>query len=142
MRKGGMGFAPRTVLQCICWGTRIDYPNGKLSFSYLCPVLDIGMPKGYIASKAAQREALSAMESRDKERSIQQREAKKKVDEIRKSVSRPISAQKNAKKGSKPGVSTVSVNIAAAQLQTKALEDDIAAMEAQLEKIRQARGQS
>jgi len=41
----------------MCWGDMIQYKGGKLSFSYLCPVQDMGMPRGYIATRAARQEA-------------------------------------------------------------------------------------
>ena len=47
-KKGGLYIAPRTILKCMCWGNRYEYDKGKLAFSYLIPVQDIGMPKGYI----------------------------------------------------------------------------------------------
>jgi hypothetical protein len=42
-----MFIAPRTILRVICWGDSIEYPKGKISFSFICPVEDIGLPKGY-----------------------------------------------------------------------------------------------
>eukprot|EP01017_Pseudomicrothorax_dubius_P023221 TRINITY_DN2488_c0_g1_i3.p1 TRINITY_DN2488_c0_g1~~TRINITY_DN2488_c0_g1_i3.p1 ORF type:complete len:136 (-),score=10.75 TRINITY_DN2488_c0_g1_i3:11-418(-) len=49
-KKGGMFIAPRTVLQVLCWGTRIDYDNGKIAFEYLKPVADMGFPTGYLST--------------------------------------------------------------------------------------------
>jgi hypothetical protein len=43
-KKGGMFIAPRTILKCLCWGKQLEYDNGKLAFSYICPVQDIGIP--------------------------------------------------------------------------------------------------
>ncbi|EAR85519.1 hypothetical protein TTHERM_00442690 (macronuclear) [Tetrahymena thermophila SB210] len=57
LKKDGLYFAPRTVIKCACWGDKIEYPNGKIAFEYLCPVQDMGMPKGYLATKAAMKEA-------------------------------------------------------------------------------------
>lgn len=34
----------------MCWGDKIDYGNGKLCFSNLCPIQNIGMPKGYLCN--------------------------------------------------------------------------------------------
>ena len=51
MHEGGLFVAPRTVLKVMAWGDCVEYPNGKLSFSYLCPVLDIGLPRGYLTTK-------------------------------------------------------------------------------------------
>lgn len=42
----------------------IEYDNGKLSFSYLCPVQDIGIPQGYKASKAALRAVVKRVEEK------------------------------------------------------------------------------
>ncbi|KRX11215.1 Protein kinase-like domain [Pseudocohnilembus persalinus] len=57
LKKGGLYFAPRTIIKCICWGSKVEYGNGKIAFSNLTPVSDLGMPKGYIATKAGKREA-------------------------------------------------------------------------------------
>ena len=57
MRKEGLYFSPRTVLRCMCWGQRIEYPNGKIAVEYICPVQDMGMPKGYLSTKTALKEA-------------------------------------------------------------------------------------
>lgn len=46
---GGNFTAPRTVLKCICWGDKIRY-GAKLSFSYLLPVSELGLPIGYKAN--------------------------------------------------------------------------------------------
>ena len=37
-KRGGLYFAPRTILKCLCWGDKIEYDNGKLAFSYICPI--------------------------------------------------------------------------------------------------------
>lgn len=49
--EGGLFIAPRTILTVVAWGDRVEYPNGKLSFSYICPVRDIGLPRGYLATQ-------------------------------------------------------------------------------------------
>lgn len=49
--KGGLYFAPWTILKCACWGERITYENGKLAFEFIMPLYDMGMPRGYIATK-------------------------------------------------------------------------------------------
>jgi len=41
----------------MCWGQRIEYPNGKIAVEYICPVQDMGMPKGYLSTKTALKEA-------------------------------------------------------------------------------------
>lgn len=56
--KGGLFFAPRTIIKAICWGDKIEYPNGKIAFSYICPIENLGMPRGYKVTKAGQKEAL------------------------------------------------------------------------------------
>lgn len=45
----------------MCWGEKIAYPSGKLAFSYICPIEDIGLPKGYIATKAGKTAALKGL---------------------------------------------------------------------------------
>ena len=42
--KDGHFVAPRCVLKCICWGEFVCYGNGKMSFSNITPVADLGMP--------------------------------------------------------------------------------------------------
>jgi len=36
----------------ICWGDKIEYPNGKIAFSYICPIENLGMPRGYKVTNA------------------------------------------------------------------------------------------
>ena len=43
-KHGGNYLAPRTVIKCICWGDFVIYNNGKMSFSNLLPVSDLGLP--------------------------------------------------------------------------------------------------
>lgn len=50
--EGGLFIAPRTVLKVMAWGDHVEYPNGKLSYSFVCPVLDIGLPRGYLTTKS------------------------------------------------------------------------------------------
>ena len=52
-KEGGLFIAPRTVLKCICWGDFVCYGSGKMAFSNLMPVADLGLPVGYKASKSA-----------------------------------------------------------------------------------------
>ena len=47
-KQGGHFIAPRTVLKCICWGDFVVYGNGKMSFTNLMPVAELGLPQGYI----------------------------------------------------------------------------------------------
>jgi len=54
--ENGLYTAPRTILVCMCWGDSIDYSNGKIAFSYICPVKEFPLEKGYLATKAARRE--------------------------------------------------------------------------------------
>ena len=58
-KPGGNFIAPRTVLKCICFGNFVVYSNGKMSFSNLIPVADLGLPRGYKANKDAIRRALA-----------------------------------------------------------------------------------
>ena len=52
-REGGLFIAPRTIIKCICWGDFVCYGSGKMAFSNLMPVGDLGLPIGYKASKSA-----------------------------------------------------------------------------------------
>ena len=52
-KEGGLYIAPRTVLKCICWGDFVCYGSGKMAFSNLMPVADLGLPVGYKSSKSA-----------------------------------------------------------------------------------------
>ena len=62
-KPGGHFIAPRTVLKCIFWGSFVQYSSGKIAFSNMIPVGDLGLPIGYKASKAA---ILSGMDDRKK----------------------------------------------------------------------------
>ena len=62
-KAGGNFIAPRTVIKCICWGDFVVYGNGKISFTNLMPVADLGLPRGYKANKDAIRRALLEQES-------------------------------------------------------------------------------
>lgn len=65
--KGGLYYAPRTILKCLCWGDFIEYDNGKIAYSHICPVQDMGMPRGYISTKAGLREAFARYQQLKKE---------------------------------------------------------------------------
>ena len=52
-KEGGLYIAPGTVIKCICWGDFVCYGSGKMAFSNLMPVADLGLPLGYKASKSA-----------------------------------------------------------------------------------------
>jgi len=56
-KAGGHFIAPRTVIKCICWGDFVVYGNGKMSFSNLMMVGDIGLPQGYIANRSVVQQA-------------------------------------------------------------------------------------
>ena len=43
-KRGGNFIAPRTVIKCICWGDFVVYSNGKMSYSNIMPVGDLGLP--------------------------------------------------------------------------------------------------
>ena len=62
-KKGGLFIAPRTILKVMCWGEKLVYPTGKLAFSYICPVEDMGLPKGYKSTKASKIEAVKAIDT-------------------------------------------------------------------------------
>ena len=59
-KEGGHYIAPRTVIKCICWGAFVQYSNGKIAFSHLLPVADLGLPLGYKSSKAAVQTAIDS----------------------------------------------------------------------------------
>ena len=61
--RGGNFIAPRTVLKCICWGDFVVYNNGKMSFSNIMPVGDLGLPQGYMANRNAVRRAVEGQGS-------------------------------------------------------------------------------
>jgi len=54
--KDGLYMAPRTILVCICWGDYVEYGNGKIAFSYICPTKELPLDRGYIATKTARRQ--------------------------------------------------------------------------------------
>ena len=57
-KAGGNFIAPRTVIKCICFGDFVVYSNGKISFSNLIQVAELGLPRGYKANKDAIKRAL------------------------------------------------------------------------------------
>ncbi len=59
---GGHYLAPRTVLKCICWGPFCVYSNGKMAFTNLLPVEDLGLPLGYKNTKESVREGIKLQE--------------------------------------------------------------------------------
>jgi len=63
--KGGLYTAPRTLIVCMCWGEFIEYGNGKIAFEKLCPIKEIGMQSGYLATKDARRNIESTMKEAD-----------------------------------------------------------------------------
>eukprot|EP00742_Colponemidia_sp_Colp-10_P009571 GILJ01010448.1.p1 GENE.GILJ01010448.1~~GILJ01010448.1.p1 ORF type:complete len:243 (+),score=24.36 GILJ01010448.1:71-730(+) len=54
-RRGGLFVAPRVVLRVLAWGPFVIYDSGKLSFSYVCPVEEIAVPRGYLVTRSARR---------------------------------------------------------------------------------------
>jgi len=62
-KAGGNFIAPRTVIKCICWGDFVVYSNGKMSFTNLMPVAELGLPQGYKANKDSIKRALMEQES-------------------------------------------------------------------------------
>eukprot|EP00347_Sterkiella_histriomuscorum_P016595 403352585 len=62
--KGGHYIAPRTVLKLICWGDFIKYEKGKIAFTNILPVEDVGLPIGYKNSKESIKMALKQQEER------------------------------------------------------------------------------
>ena len=62
-KEGGHFIAPRTILKCICWGSFVQYGSGKIAFSNLMPVGDLGLPIGYKATKST---IMKAVEDRNK----------------------------------------------------------------------------
>lgn len=67
-REGGNFIAPRTVMKCICFGDFVVYNGGKMSFSNLMAVGDLGIPRGYIAFRGAIRDAQEESSSASNER--------------------------------------------------------------------------
>ncbi|CAI2378288.1 unnamed protein product [Moneuplotes crassus] len=59
-KEGGLYMAPRTVLKVKAWGDFVIYDNGKMSFSYIVPVADLGIPRGYKSTRAAWRASIQA----------------------------------------------------------------------------------
>ena len=59
---GGNWHAPRTVIKCICWGDFVVYGNGKMAYSTIMPVGDLGLPMGYINSKSEIKKAVAESE--------------------------------------------------------------------------------
>lgn len=50
-REGAVSIAPRTILRVIAWGDSSELPNSGIAFAYLCPVLNVGLPRGYLGSR-------------------------------------------------------------------------------------------
>ena len=61
--KGGHFLAPRTVIKVIAWGNFICYSQGKMAFSYLLPVEELGLPIGYKNTKESVKEAMKLKET-------------------------------------------------------------------------------
>ena len=59
-REGGyyVFIAPRTILKVIAWGDCVQYPKGKIAFSNVLPVEDLGLPIGYKNTKGPLKMAL------------------------------------------------------------------------------------
>lgn len=64
-KPGGLFMAPRTVLKVQAWGDFVVYDNGKLSFSHIVPIADLGLPRGYKISKAAWKESIKSENTRN-----------------------------------------------------------------------------
>ena len=60
--RGGHYLAPRTVLKVIAWGDFMVYGNGKMAFSFVLPVEELGAPIGYKSTKESVRAALKQAE--------------------------------------------------------------------------------
>ena len=56
--KGGHFIAPRTILKVIAWGDCVQYTKGKIAFSNVLPVEDLGLPIGYKNTKGPLKMAL------------------------------------------------------------------------------------
>ena len=57
-KEGGLYMAPRTVLKVKAWGDFVIYNNGKMSFTHILPVADLGIPRGYKSTRAAWRASI------------------------------------------------------------------------------------
>ena len=62
-KVGGHYLAPRTVLKVIAWGEFVVYNKGKMSFSNMLPVEDLGLPIGYKNTKESIRESVKQVET-------------------------------------------------------------------------------
>ena len=79
---GGHYLAPRTVLKCIAWGDFVVYSRGKMAFSHLLPVEDLGLPVGYKSTKESVKESVRLVEeirNKVKENDYSRRLVKKEV---------------------------------------------------------------
>ena len=57
-KVGGHYLAPRTVLKCIAWGPFCLYEHGKMAFTYILPVEDLGLPIGYKNTKESVKQGI------------------------------------------------------------------------------------
>jgi hypothetical protein len=61
--KGGHYLAPRTVLKCVCWGNFVLYSHGKMAFTNIMAVEDLGLPIGYKNTKESIKQAVRQQET-------------------------------------------------------------------------------
>lgn len=59
---GGHYLAPRTVLKIVAWGNFICYSQGKMAFSNILPVEDLGLPMGYKNTKESIKDSIKLEE--------------------------------------------------------------------------------
>lgn len=57
-KRNGHYIAPRTILKVIAWGDFVIYDKGKMAFTNILPVLDLGLPIGYKSTKESIRVAI------------------------------------------------------------------------------------
>jgi hypothetical protein len=50
----------KTILKCSAWGDCIEGPSGRIAFSYMCPVADIGLKPGFIAFKVLRKSSVKS----------------------------------------------------------------------------------
>ena len=69
-------MAPRCILKCLCWGDKIHYPNGVIAFSYITPVQDLGMPRGYKSTTAALNACIKEYEDKHNKKKLAKKPGK------------------------------------------------------------------
>ena len=66
-RDPELASAPKTVLRVMAWGDCTEHSGGRLSYPFLCPVFNVGLPRGYMGSREAQQRGTKRLASRIKQ---------------------------------------------------------------------------